>query len=98
MGYETPTFERVTASSKAQCFQLRCPIELVHLSPAALKSILMDFLEMSNTQQKARFFMNGLLNVQQDLGTVTQAFVYKFQQILQRFHLELSDLQQVLMY
>jgi len=48
---------------------------------------------MSNTQQKALFFYNGLVKVQQSLGTVTQAFVFKFQQVLDRFEAELSDLQ-----
>ena len=99
MGLETPTFEQVQTldGCQAKTFKVRRPIQLLHLSPSALQTMLEKIVELAATAQKTHYFLNGL-TAEPKLGTVVEALVFKTKQILDRFTAELSDLQLICLF
>lgn len=63
-GYESPTYEKVVGKKKPDVFRISKPVQLLHVTPATLKSTLKDFLQMSNLQQRALFYLRVLENAQ----------------------------------
>lgn len=73
-GNQSETFRRLSKSQVkkkiAKQFELRRPIQVLHLSPKMLKRILDQFLEMSEVVERINYFINGLKSCQNTLGTV----------------------------
>lgn len=78
LGFETPTFERIQnrTNNQAKTFKIRKAVQVLHLSPSAVNSMLERFLEMTKVIQGVDFFVNGLKN-EKKLGTVIEALVFK---------------------
>lgn len=99
LGLETPTFERVLnrTNNQAKTFKIRKAVQVLHLSPNALNSMLEGFLELTKVIQGVDYFLNGLKS-EKKLGTVIEALVFKATQIMQRFIAEMSDMQLICLF
>ena len=99
LGFETTTFDqkKVLDGIQAKSFQIRRPIQVIHLSPKALQTMLEKFLDLSDISQKTQYLLNGL-TAEPKLGTVIESLVFKTKEILARFTSQLSDLQLVCLF
>lgn len=101
-GNQSETFKRlprgVFSKKIAKAFSLRRPIQVLHLSPKILQSVLQQFVTMSETVEKINYYVSGLKAAQNSLGTVIQRFLFTFTELYAVFKQEINDLQLVALY